>query len=204
VAKSRPVEFVGGPNPAATLRTWPEEHIVKCNLYMHPGDEAEIEELQEQRVIQLYDACIKNDRRLLLEVQPTQGTSYDQNSMVELLEQFYEIGARPDWWKLPPNRDPEVWQRIGDVVREHDPYCAGVLVLGQALEEAKLGEFFAAAASEPLCNGFAIGRSIYGAEARRWLAGEIEDEELMASVAERYGRMVALWQGRDERREVVR
>jgi 5-dehydro-2-deoxygluconokinase len=72
------------------------------------------------------------------------------------------------------------------------------------LEEDELAGYFAAAASEPRCNGFAIGRSIYGAEARRWLAGEIEDEELMASVAERYGRMVALWQGRDERREVVR
>jgi 5-dehydro-2-deoxygluconokinase len=199
VAKSRPVEFVGGPNPAATLRTWPEEHIVKCNLYMHPGDEAEIKELQEQRVIQLYDACIKNDRRLLLEVQATQGTSYDENSMVELLERFYEVGVRPDWWKLPPNKEPGVWQRIGDVVREHDPFCAGVLVLGQAAEEEELVESFAAAASEPLCNGFAIGRSIYGSQARRWLAGEIDDAELMSSVAEGYERMSALWQQRTER-----
>jgi 5-dehydro-2-deoxygluconokinase len=199
VAKSRPVEFVGGPNPAATLRTWPEEHIVKCNLYIHPGDEAEIKELQEQRVIQLYDACIKNDRRLLLEVQATQGTSYDENSMVELLERFYEVGVRPDWWKLPPNKEPGVWQRIGDVVREHDPFCAGVLVLGQAAEEEELVESFAAAASEPLCNGFAIGRSIYGSQARRWLAGEIDDAELMSSVAEGYERMSALWQQRTER-----
>jgi hypothetical protein len=172
VAKSRPVEFVEGPNPAATLRTWPEEHIVKCNLYMHPGDDAEIKELQEWRVLQLYDACIRNDRLLLLEVQATRGTSYDDNSMVELLERFYEIGVRPDWWKLPPNKEPEVWRRIGDVVREHDPYCAGVLVLGQAAEEEKLVESFAAAASEPLCNGFAIGRSIYGDAARRWLGGD--------------------------------
>lgn len=199
VAKSRPVEFVGGPNPAATIRTWPEEHVVKCNLYMHPNDDAQTRELQEQRVLQLYDACIKNERRLLLEVQATRGTSYDENSMVELLERFYEIGVRPDWWKLPPNKEPEVWQRIGDVVREHDPYCAGVLVLGQAAEEEKLVESFAAAASEPLCNGFAIGRSIYGEGARRWLAGEIGDDELMASVAESYERMVSLWQKRDER-----
>ena len=196
VAKSRPVEFVGGPNPAATIRTWPEEHVVKCNLYMHPNDDAQTRELQEQRVLQLYDACIKNDRRLLLEVQATQGTSYDENSIVELLERIYEIGVRPDWWKVPPNKDPEVWRRIGDVVREHDPYCAGVLVLGQALEEAKLGEFFAAAASEPLCNGFAIGRSIYGGQARRWLGGQIDDAELMSSVAEGYERMSTLWQQR--------
>jgi 5-dehydro-2-deoxygluconokinase len=84
------------------------------------------------------------------------------------------------------------------VVREHDPYCAGILVLGQALEEAKLGEFFAVAASEPRCNGFAIGRSIYGAEARRWLAGETSEEDLISSVAERYRRMISLWRGRNE------
>ena len=200
VAKSRPVEFVGGPNPAATLRAWPEEHVVKCNLYMHPEDDDEVREIQEQRVLQLYDACLANDRRLLLEVQPTGGTSYDENSIVEILERFYEIGVRPDWWKVPPNKEPGVWQRIGDVVRKHDPYCAGVLVLGQALEEEKLAEFFTATATEPMCNGFAIGRSIYGDQARRWLAGEIDDEGLMSSVAEGYRRMVLLWQGRAESR----
>ena len=200
VAKSRPVEFVGGPNPAATIRAWPEEHVVKCNLYMHPDDDEGTRGIQERRVLQLQDACVKNDRLLLLEVQASPGTHYDENSIVELLERFYEIGVRPDWWKVPPNAEPEVWRRIGDVVREHDPYCAGVLVLGQALEEAKLGEFFAVAASEPRCNGFAIGRSIYGGQARRWLSGEIDDEELTSSVAEGYRRMVDLWQGRAKSR----
>ena len=197
VAKSRPVEFVGGPNPAATLRAWPEEHVVKCNLYMHPEDDEETKEIQEQRVLQLYDACLVNDRRLLLEVQASPETTYDGESVARLLERFYEIGVRPEWWKIPPDPDPAVWARIGDVVREHDPYCAGLLVLGQAMEEEKLAESFAAAASEPLCRGFAIGRSIYGEPGRRWLAGEIDDEELVSSVAERYGRMIALWQNRN-------
>ncbi len=199
VAKSRPVEFVGGPNPAATLRAWPEEHVVKCNLYMHPEDAAETREIQERRVLQLYDACLVNDRLLLLEVQASPETTYDADSVARLLGRFYEIGVRPEWWKVPPNPDPAVWARIGDVVREHDPYCAGLLVLGQAMEEEKLAESFAAAASEPLCRGFAIGRSIYGEPARRWLAGEMDDEELVSSVAERYGRMNALWQNRDTR-----
>jgi 5-dehydro-2-deoxygluconokinase len=199
-AKSRPVEFVGGPNPAATLRTWPEEHVVKCNLYWHPQDDPETKELQEERVLQLFDACIRTDRRLLLEVQATQGMEYNENSMVELLTRFYEIGVRPEWWKIPPNPDPDVWKRIGDVVRENDPYCAGLLVLGQGATAEKLVESFVAAASEPLCNGFAIGRSIYGDPARRWLGGEIEDEELISSVAERYEHMISLWQKRNERR----
>jgi 5-dehydro-2-deoxygluconokinase len=199
VAKSQPVQFVGGQNVAATLRTWPEEHVVKCNLYWHPHDDPDTKELQEDRVLQLYDACIVNDRRLLLEVQATRGMKYDENSMVELLTRFYEIGVRPEWWKIPPNSDPDVWERIGSVVRENDPYCAGLLVLGQGAAE-ELVESFVAAASEPLCNGFAIGRSIYRQAARRWLAGEIGDDELMSSVAESYERMVSLWQKRNERR----
>ncbi|MDQ3590510.1 MAG: DUF2090 domain-containing protein, partial [Actinomycetota bacterium] len=172
----------------------------KCNLYWHPQDDPETKELQEERVLQLFDACIRTDRRLLLEVQATQGMTYDENSMVELLTRFYEIGVRPEWWKIPPNPDPDVWKRIGDVVRENDPYCAGLLVLGQGATAEKLVESFVAAASEPLCNGFAIGRSIYGDPARRWLGGEIEDEELISSVAERYEHMVSLWQKRNERR----
>jgi 5-dehydro-2-deoxygluconokinase len=199
VAKSRPVEFVGGPNVAATLRTWPQEHVVKCNLYMRPQDDPGIKKLQEQRVLQLFDACLRTDRWLLLEVQATQGMKGDENSMAELLERFYEIGVRPEWWKLPPNADSGAWERIGDMVREHDPYCAGLLVLGQALEEEKLVESFVATASEALCNGFAIGRSIYGEAARRWLAGKIEDEELVSSVAANYERMISLWQSRNER-----
>jgi 5-dehydro-2-deoxygluconokinase len=200
VARSRPVEFVGGPNVADVLRSWPEEHVVKCNLYLHPQDDVQIKELQEQRVLQLFDACVRNDRRLLLEIQAPQDMHYDEASVAELLARFYEIGVRPDWWKLPPNPDPGVWERIGDVVREHDPYCAGLLVLGQALEEEKLAKSFAAASSEPLCRGFAIGRSIYGEAARRWLAGEVGDEELVSSVAANYERMISLWQRRSEHR----
>jgi 5-dehydro-2-deoxygluconokinase len=200
VARSRPVEFVGGPNVAATLRHWPEEHVVKCNLYMHPEDDEETREIQEQKVLELYDACLQNDRQLLLEVQPSPGTGYDGESVAGLIRRFYQIGVRPGWWKIPPNPDPEVWARIGDVVREHDPYCAGLLVLGQAAEEERLADSFRAAASEPMCRGFAIGRSIYGEPGRRWLAGEIGDDELMSSVADRYERMNALWQQRDERR----
>jgi 5-dehydro-2-deoxygluconokinase len=197
---SRPVEFVGGPNVAATLQTWPQEHVVKCNLYMHPRDDAEIKDLQEQKVLQLFDACVREDRLLLLEIQASSGMQYGEASVAELLDRFYELGVRPEWWKLPPDPDPGVWKRIGDVVREHDPYCAGLLVLGQALEEEDLVKSFAAASSEPLCRGFAIGRSIYGGAARRWLAREMGDEELVSSVAANYERMISLWQKRTERR----
>ena len=174
--------------------------MVKCNLFAHPEDDVKTRESQEQRVVQLFEACVQNDRRVLLEVQASPGTGYDAYSVAALLARYYEIGVRPDWWKLPPDPDPDVWERVGDVVREHDPYCAGLLVLGRGAENEQLAESFAAASSEPYCRGFAIGRSIYAAPARQWLAGEIEDEELMSSVAANYEQMVSLWQRRKEAR----
>ena len=132
---------------------------------MHPEDDQEMREIQEQRVLQLYDACLVNDRRLLLEVQASPGTTYDGRSVARLIGRFYEIGVRPEWWKVPPDPDPAVWAGIGDAVREHDPYCAGLLVLGQAMEEEKLAESFAAAASERLCRGSPSGAPSTGSRA---------------------------------------
>ena len=126
VAKSRPVEFVGGPNVAATLRAWPEEHVVKCNLYMHPEDDEEMREIQEQRVLQLYDACLVERPATAARGPGLAGDELRRESVARLIGRFYEIGVRPEWWKVPPNPDPAVWARIGDVVREHDPYCAGL------------------------------------------------------------------------------
>jgi 5-dehydro-2-deoxygluconokinase len=199
VARSRPVEFAGGPNVAAVLRTWPEEHVVKCMVYCHPQDEPDMRSTQEQRTVQLFDACIRTDHQLLVEIQAPSGMSYDEDDVTSLIERFYELGVRPDWWKLPPDPDPSAWKRSGDVVREHDPYCAGLLVLGQGLAEEKLVESFAAAATEPLCKGFAVGRSIYVEPARRWLADESSDEEFMSSAVANYERMITLWQESDAR-----
>lgn len=201
VAGTRPMQLDGGSNVSATLRSWPAEHVVKCNLYCHPDDEPEVRAPQEERVKLLADACAREDRQLLLEIQAPKGMSYDEESMASLLERLYGLGVRPDWWKLPPHPEPAVWKGIGDVVREHDPYCAGVLVLGQAASNEDLAESFAATAEEPLCNGFAVGRSIYAEPARRWLAGELEDEELMSAVAENYERMITLWQERSRHRQ---
>lgn len=199
VARSRPVEFAGGPNVAAVLRTWPEEHVVKCMVYCHPQDDPDMRSTQERRVVLLFDACIRTDHQLLVEIQAPGGMTYDEGDVASFVERFYELGVRPEWWKLPPDPDPGAWKSIGDVVRERDPYCAGLLVLGQGLAEEKLVESFAAAAVEPLCKGFAVGRSIYAEPARRWLSGESSDEEFMESAVANYERMISLWEKSDAR-----
>ena len=50
-----------------------------------------------------------------------------------------------------------------------------------------------AAARQPLCKGFAVGRSIFADAAAAWFAGEIGDAGVVEQVADRYRRLIELW-----------
>ena len=51
---------------------------------------------------------------------------------------MYDLGIRPDWWKLEPSEDPARWAAIQDTIRRYDPLCRGVLVLGLAADAQSL------------------------------------------------------------------
>ena len=84
-------------------------------------------------------------------------------------------------------------RRIADVIRAHDAHCRGVLLLGLEASEDVLAQGFRAAAGEPLCKGFAVGRSIFGDAANAWMAGQLDDAGVVADVATRYQRLISLW-----------
>ncbi len=52
---------------------------------------------------------------------------------------------------------------------------------------------FAAAARHGLVKGFAVGRTIFAGAARAWLRGELDDAAAVATMAERFQRLCALW-----------
>ena len=58
---------------------------------------------------------------------------------------------------------------------------------------AELEASFARAARQPVCKGFAIGRTIFGEPARAWLRGEIDDATATARMAESYARLIQAW-----------
>jgi 5-dehydro-2-deoxygluconokinase len=193
VAQSTPFRFAGGPNVAATLRTWPTDHVVKVMVYAHPDDPDTTRIRQEYRLQRLADACRRVDRQLLVELQAPAGVAYDDRGVAPLVEWVYGLGVRPDWWKLPPSPEPGVWKAIGDIIRSEDPYCLGVLVLGQVSGGAAIEEAFAASAAEPMVKGFAVGRGIFATPARHWLTGDITDDQFTDTVADNYARFIAAW-----------
>jgi 5-dehydro-2-deoxygluconokinase len=80
------------------------------------------------------------------------------------------------------------------VIEHYDPRCHGVLMLGLDAPEQQLRQSFQLAAQFPVCKGFAVGRSIFGAAARSWFAGKMDDDDATALIADNYRRMIAFWQ----------
>ena len=68
-----------------------------------------------------------------------------------------------------------------------------MLLLGLDAPRDVLEASFALAARQPVCKGFAVGRTIFGAPARAWMQGEIDDEEAVARMAASYARLIEAW-----------
>ncbi len=191
-----PLEFEEGPDPTLALRAWPVEQVAKCLLFYHPDDPEELRLTQEERLRLLASACVATRRELLVEVIPGNARASDDTTLARVLRRFYDVGIRPDWWKLPPPAGGAGWRAIEAVIAANDPHCRGVLLLGLEAPEAELKRSFAAAAGQRICRGFAIGRSLFAGPAEDWFAGRIDDAAATDIIAENYRRLVTLWQGR--------
>ncbi|WP_262030416.1 bifunctional 5-dehydro-2-deoxygluconokinase/5-dehydro-2-deoxyphosphogluconate aldolase [Microvirga sp. Mcv34] len=191
---SRPLDFEGGGSLGAKLVEWPVGHTIKCLCFYHPDDPPELKERQERDLLRLHDAARRIGRELLVEIIAGKHGPLQANTVAGILQRLYDLGIKPDWWKLEPQRDEAAWHAIGNVIAQNDPYCRGIVLLGLEAPENELEAAFAAAASEPQVKGFAVGRTIFNDAARRWLKGEISDEAAIADMAGRFQRLVDAWQ----------
>lgn len=194
VGKARPMlAFEAGPEVGLRLRTWPQEHVIKCLVYLNP-DALDAEVPQLERMLQLQAAAEATGNPLLFEVIPFQGgAKVDAARLPGILDWLYVRGVRPDWWKLPPLPTLSSWEALEQVVLKHDPACCGVLLLGLEASEDVLAELFRIAAPTKLVKGFAVGRTLFAAGSGDWLAGRIGDAQLVEQVTAAFGRLAQAW-----------
>lgn len=204
---SNPLEFEYGRSLGTQLVRWPGEHVVKCLVPFDPDGPPELRIEQETQLLSLYDAVRSSGHELLLEVIPPTNTAspYSPGDRVlRSVKRIYNLGIRPEWWKLKPLSAPE-WTALDALIDERDPYCRGVLLLGLNAPFEELAAGFAVAAGSRHCRGFAVGRSIFIEPARAWLAREIDDEALIARAHIAFAELVGVWaQSRAQARKAVR
>ncbi|RLQ21741.1 5-dehydro-2-deoxygluconokinase [Seongchinamella sediminis] len=190
--QSRPLEFEYGDNVSATLQRWPSEQVVKCLVFYHPDDPADLKRRQQERLKNLFDACCQSGHELLLELILPDGSEDRGDDTARAMRECYELGIFPDWWKLPPPQE-EAWPGIEAVIDEFDPWCRGIVLLGLNRPVEELVAGFASAVGRRHCRGFAIGRSLFVDAASAWLAGELDDESLRQTVARNFSAIVGEW-----------
>jgi 5-dehydro-2-deoxygluconokinase len=188
-----PLAFEDGDDPALTLRTWPAEHVVKCLVAYAADDGAELRLAQERQLLRLQRACIATGHELLIELLPPGWSDAAGAAVSRAVERLYAAGLTPDWWKLPPLPLAQQWREVGALVRERDPHCRGILVLGLESRDEDLERSFAASAGEASVRGFAVGRAIFWRTAEGWFANRLSDAEAIAQLQDRYRRVRALW-----------
>ena len=198
----RPTEFPGSrpiqlePELGADLgqlREWARENVVKLLVFCHPEDDAATRAEQEEVVKRLWHASRRNGLEFLLEIIPSKVGAVDDMTTATLIQQFYDVGVYPDWWKLEPFKSAAAWQNAVDAIERNDSYTRGIVVLGLDAPEAELAASFAMAAKQPLVKGFAVGRTIFGDAARAWMAGDIGDAEAIDMMRGRYQRLCEIW-----------
>lgn len=191
---SRPIAFEPELGPdMGQFREWARENVVKLLVFCHPEDDAATRALQEERVRRLFTAARRNGLEFLLEVIPSKVGPVDDMTTATLIQQFYDIGVYPDWWKLEPFRTEAAWANAVQAIERNDPRTRGIVVLGLDAPEAELAASFALAAKQPLVKGFAVGRTIFGDAARAWMKGEMSDAAAVEQMAERFARLCGIW-----------
>ncbi|WP_233862906.1 bifunctional 5-dehydro-2-deoxygluconokinase/5-dehydro-2-deoxyphosphogluconate aldolase [Paraburkholderia adhaesiva] len=191
---SVPLVFDHGRSVGTTLASWPRDHIVKCLVQFHPDEPVEQRIEQESQLHALYDTVQASGHELLLEVIPPKlgGVPNAPDTVYRALKRIYNIGIYPEWWKLEP-MDAAQWRAIDALIAERDPYCRGVVLLGLAASVEQLLEGFHNAAQSSTCRGFTVGRTIHHDPSLAWLAGEIDDDELIARVRRTFETLIAAW-----------
>jgi 5-dehydro-2-deoxygluconokinase len=192
---SNPLQFDRGRSIGTALLSWPREHIAKCLVKYHPDDTIENRLEQEAQIRALYDAVQSSGHELLLEIIPPSDPGRlgrESDTVLRSLKRLYNLGIYPEWWKLEPMSAAQ-WQAIDDLIAERDPYCRGVVVLGQSATIDALRAGFGAARSSKTCRGFAVGRTIFEEPSRRWLGREIDDAFLINEVRGNFEMLIDAW-----------
>jgi 5-dehydro-2-deoxygluconokinase len=191
---SRPITLEPelGPDYGA-LGEWARENVVKLLVFAHPDDDAETRAAQEEVVKRLWTASRRNGLEFLLELIPSKVGQVDETTTPTLIQQFYEIGVYPDWWKLEPFKTDRAWSNAVAAIERNDPRTRGIVVLGLDAPEKELAASFAMAAKQPLVKGFAVGRTIFGDAARAWMKGEMSDAEAVSQMAGRFSGLCQVW-----------
>ena len=190
---SKPLRFEFSQDIGSQLVEWPFDHCIKCLCFYHPDDPAALKQEQQEKLRTLFEAARRVGRELLVEIIAGKNGPLKDDTVSTALQELYDLGIRPDWWKLEPQASAEAWRNIEAVIAKNDAYCRGIVLLGLEAPAEELVKAFEATKVAPAVKGFAVGRTIFADAARAWMAGRMDDEAAIADMAGRFRTLTDAW-----------
>ena len=189
-----PMTFEAEGDITEHLADWPLTQTVKVLCPYRLDDDPVIKSRHEKMIQDLDRACRHSGHEWLLEIITARnGSNPEFNTIETIMQHFYQLDVKPDWWKLEPGTDASYWNAVGQMIEKHDPWCQGVIVLGLDGSIESIGESFKVAANQPWVKGFAVGRTLFAQPAKDWLAGNIDDATAVATMRANYRNMINAW-----------
>ncbi len=177
---SLPLVFDQGRSIGTTLIEWPRQQVVKYLVQYHSDHPHELRIEQEAQIRGLYDACQASGHELLLEIiVQKNGPPVEEDTVYRALKCLYNLGIYPEcggWSRRarsngkPSMRSSPNGMRIAAVsccsaCRRRSNNCAKTSRRRRHRRHAR---------------ALPVGRTIFYEPSHAWLAGEIDDAELIA------------------------
>ena len=195
---SNPLVFEAGPTWAATLQTWPENHVVKCLFRPGAKDAPDVVEENERQLCRLFSGARSTGHDLLLEIIVDQPQSLEEQDacLLRWMRRCYELGVYPDYWKILPVLAQDTWKAIEATIDEYDPVLSGHPVPRPQRGGSRTGEAVSPERQVAARSGFAIGRKHLSGTGRKWFAGRLSDEDAVATMRDCFLRLARAWNER--------
>jgi 5-dehydro-2-deoxygluconokinase len=190
---SRPLRFEFSQDIGSQLVEWPLDHCIKCLCFYHPDDSSALKTEQQEKLRTLFEAARRIGRELLVEIIAGKNGPLTDTTVSIALQELYDLGIKPDWWKLEPQASSNAWRNIEAVIAKNDEYCRGIVLLGLEAPTEDLIKAFEATTVAPSVKGFAVGRTIFVDAARAWMSGKMDDEAAISDMAGRFRTLTDAW-----------
>jgi myo-inositol catabolism protein IolC len=180
----------------------------KVLVRYNPDGDAEMNTRQAERLKRLADWLHEHDRKFLFELlvpaedaqlEQVDGDEerYDSELRPELMRraitELQEAGIEADIWKIEGIDSQEDCERIAETCRRDGRDGVICVVLGRGADDAKVEHWLRQGAPVDGYAGFAIGRTIWWDALKGFLDGDIEREEAVGQIADKYLRFVQVY-----------
>jgi myo-inositol catabolism protein IolC len=187
--------------------------FTKVLVRYNPDGDADLNELQRERLKRLSDWLKERDRKFLFELlvpatdeqlASVDGDTdrYDAELRPELMRRVIaeaqDAGIEVDVWKIEGIDERSDCEAIVEQCRAGGRDGVVCVVLGRGADDAKVDHWLTQGAPVEGYVGFAIGRSIWGDALKEFLDGSLERRAAAERIAENYLRFVRVYQDAEE------